>query len=340
MDGYNFRCAFSHVLQRHGETGSFPQTLQQTDGRPWSSSVPDLTLAVSSASSMAMARRKARKQKQAAKYAHRNTPSQRFATCKVQGHFRFLDLPAELRNRVYGYLFTAGEDVWLARDSASDRRKPASRLGLLQTCRQIHDEAEAMPYALNHLCVDGHALGHVVPPGSPSAHGQHARFLNSLTPTRYESITSLTIWTSKSCNMAALARFFRCLKSLPSLRFLHLGLEWWLCGVVRTAIEDKAFDFSLLSHGTLEAIEVSPRQTWFPMTASELENQLQAVIDKLQVTRKIAKAVRKAVEEGAFDRSVVSKSDRAFEGGKGTEPAAEMVLVKQAASTGDVQSVV
>ena len=68
---------------------------------------------------------------------------------------RLLTLPAEIRIRIYDYVLyvpTADGKLTLVkrRQRVSDN-EPYSVLAILQTCRQIRNEAEAVFYHINHL---------------------------------------------------------------------------------------------------------------------------------------------------------------------------------------------
>lgn len=66
-------------------------------------------------------------------------------TANPLGTFRFLDLPAELRNKVYTNVLT--------RDPTKTR---GAHPQLLATCRKIHDEASGLLYSLNQIDVYVH----------------------------------------------------------------------------------------------------------------------------------------------------------------------------------------
>ena len=87
-----------------------------------------------------------------------------------QTHSRLLQLTPELRNLIYDYVFTAaapptpimlpshpaqhGTVINFVHNTSLKRLlspPPPSILSLLQTCRQIHDEASAIFYHINHL---------------------------------------------------------------------------------------------------------------------------------------------------------------------------------------------
>ena len=57
--------------------------------------------------------------------------------------FRFLSLPAELRRRIYSYLFNNGTiyNLILRSDPSDDHADPQEALHIRLVCRQIHEEA-------------------------------------------------------------------------------------------------------------------------------------------------------------------------------------------------------
>ncbi|KAF2993580.1 hypothetical protein E8E13_000236 [Curvularia kusanoi] len=56
----------------------------------------------------------------------------------------FLELPAEIRNMIYSYVFPEGAALLLARHSGRGYIAMSDRLELLYTCRQIFEEATSM----------------------------------------------------------------------------------------------------------------------------------------------------------------------------------------------------
>ena len=70
---------------------------------------------------------------------------------RPQTQCRLLALPPEIRNRIYDYtLYVATTDGKVTIDKRSSA-KAYSVLSLLQTCRQVNQEAEGMFYRINHL---------------------------------------------------------------------------------------------------------------------------------------------------------------------------------------------
>lgn len=73
-----------------------------------------------------------------------------------EGHFRFLDLPAELRNTIYDILLVIPGTTFPVTESLTTskyrkRTVPESALNILCDTRQIHREAYAHFYSQNHL---------------------------------------------------------------------------------------------------------------------------------------------------------------------------------------------
>ncbi|KAK3699113.1 hypothetical protein LTR37_016587 [Vermiconidia calcicola] len=67
-----------------------------------------------------------------------------------QQQSRLLSLPPEIRNRIYHYVLVSERDlVW---HIGSRSRSPYTFLALLETCRQIDEEAGTTPYHYNRLC--------------------------------------------------------------------------------------------------------------------------------------------------------------------------------------------
>lgn len=73
-----------------------------------------------------------------------------------EGHFRFLDLSAELRNIIYDMLLVIPGTTFPVTESLTTTKSrkgavPGSALNLLCVSRQIHREAYAHFYSQNHL---------------------------------------------------------------------------------------------------------------------------------------------------------------------------------------------
>ena len=99
--------------------------------------------------------------------------------CTREGPFRFLNLPPELRNRIYGFSFTQtprygglgklvvlAPSPWSVISNSNDwEGSNRSILAILQTSRQVYDEARDLPYTHNFIRFDrfedlGEFVGH------------------------------------------------------------------------------------------------------------------------------------------------------------------------------------
>ncbi|KAK5121224.1 hypothetical protein LTR85_005390 [Meristemomyces frigidus] len=66
-------------------------------------------------------------------------------------HCRLLNLPPEIRNRICGYVLVDEGIVTLKQREVGQAYATANRLAILQSCRQVLGEAEALFYLENHL---------------------------------------------------------------------------------------------------------------------------------------------------------------------------------------------
>lgn len=75
----------------------------------------------------------------------------------------FLDLPAEIRNSVYDFLFKFDTELRLKccgrPDISQAAAAPVQGIALLSTCRQIHEEATTILYSQNTFAM-GDTLEH------------------------------------------------------------------------------------------------------------------------------------------------------------------------------------
>lgn len=106
------------------------------------------------------------------------------ASCSYK-HCGFLALPPELRNRIYADHFTLVDEWFYSPYKVPVRykswRDEPSVLALLQTCRQIRDEAEGIFFSANHLET---SLSEIVGPRS---------VLSMLSTVRCQSVRRLTL---------------------------------------------------------------------------------------------------------------------------------------------------
>lgn len=121
-----------------------------------------------------------------------------------EGEFPFLELPGEIREKIYGFSFLQD----------GNQRKSASHRGsihtaLLGTCRQVYNEARHLPLTINKLCFSS----------SLSAH-DFLGFL--LAPTQRDLVTSMHIefhmrdFTNSSWQLL--------MRELAKMPITHLGL--------------------------------------------------------------------------------------------------------------------
>jgi hypothetical protein len=145
-----------------------------------------------------------------------------------KGHFRFLDLPPELRNRVYALMLifpgvtypkldkptsVTYQFPYLRAVDRDDIAVPHSALALLEVNRQIHNEASALFYRKNDLVF------------SYPAHLQD--FAQSLDRDRLESVSSLTLFhkNHKEGGISTIDSTLRALRRMRGLRKFHLLVE-------------------------------------------------------------------------------------------------------------------
>jgi len=156
-------------------------------------------------------------------------PSAKTATKQLDGlPFRFLSLPAELRNRIYNLLFNFEGGVTLSKrlptsalrsgthkkvDKVKEGPILSSVLALLQTNRQIYQEARAVFYVQNNLTFYW------------PLHLQ--AFLSETSNDRTDYISEITIWCSNTSEggVSCMDVVFENLRRLRSLRRLHLRFE-------------------------------------------------------------------------------------------------------------------
>jgi len=135
---------------------------------------------------------------------------------RPKGKFRFLDLPSEIRDRIYEHVFLEPHTVDL---SPENRKNLAPRLELLQVSRQIYNEAYPVFYGRNTF--------RVFPTHDQCFHTKWV--LLTRLPRRYrKAITSMELrlgpgWTKppKSWNTGAQLG----LKDCTSLRRLKIFIE-------------------------------------------------------------------------------------------------------------------
>lgn len=108
--------------------------------------------------------------------------------------FHFLDLSGELKNRIYEYVFTVSSDAHGLVRMVKFKRKSRtpSMLALLETCRQIKNEAEGLVFSTNHLDILAHHLGSADPTDNADEE-KAGEFLNSISLSRVHSITKLQV---------------------------------------------------------------------------------------------------------------------------------------------------
>lgn len=71
--------------------------------------------------------------------------------------FRLLDLPAELRLRIYEHALTAPDHaIRIYYSYQRNRVNPNLALALLRTCRQVYSETQNIPYQQNAVYVHAH----------------------------------------------------------------------------------------------------------------------------------------------------------------------------------------
>ncbi|KAK5121256.1 hypothetical protein LTR85_005422 [Meristemomyces frigidus] len=134
-----------------------------------------------------------------------------------QASCRLLALPPELRNNIFELVLTvqpdSGDAVTISHASRLDPPAP-SVLAILQTCRQVRDEAQTVFYHANHLRCYYHNLG-LVGIGNMT----QFNFLGSISPTRRAAIRAMTVIVSDGVEAK---RAVKVMQRLPGLRSLCL----------------------------------------------------------------------------------------------------------------------
>ena len=147
---------------------------------------------------------------------------------KRKGQFRFLELPPEIRNSIYDLLLVfpgvthpkidkptsaTCQFPYLRRVDKTDVPFPHSALSILQTNRQIHNEAVGMFYRQNDFVF------------SYPAHMQD--FIQSLERERLESVSSLTLFhkNHNEGGLSTMATTLKLIRRLRGLKKFHLLIE-------------------------------------------------------------------------------------------------------------------
>jgi len=145
-----------------------------------------------------------------------------------KGEFRFLELPPEIRNKIYSTLLVFSGVTYLKIDKPTsttcqfpylrqiykeDIPVSHSALSILQTNRQIHNEAVGMFYRQNDFVF------------SYPAHLQD--FVQSLEHDRLESVSSLTLFHKNHTEggLSTMATTLKLIRRLRGLRKFHLLVE-------------------------------------------------------------------------------------------------------------------
>lgn len=134
----------------------------------------------------------------------------------AQQQSRLLSLPAEIRNRIYHYVLAVnkskhGEDnvAAVVHDTCFYRHDGPSVLSMLQTCKQLHNEAEAIFYTINWLELPPRGIG---------------LFTESISPTRLFAIRRIYIRGIEHAEYLATITLKR-LCAMPQLHTLHLNFD-------------------------------------------------------------------------------------------------------------------
>lgn len=209
------------------------------------------------------------------------SPRQLSALEKPKQSFRFLDLPPELRNRVYTYAFTIQTEdgeVDLANRSTIGKRG-GSHLHILQTCRQIHEEAQCIFYAINNLSIDSAALGKLEP-----ERWSDRGFLYSTSEARLRAITNFTVRIYGG--RLGIQNTLHVLRCLVGLKTLHLRLDTvYAGGIVKRGSLQKDFRTVVESAPALETITLSGFGTARSATRARAQALLQGFIDAVRAGR-------------------------------------------------------
>lgn len=149
--------------------------------------------------------------------------------------FRFLDLPPELRNMIYGYTFNGygsngpskidihatseKTELFGWYDTCFEGSKPTMRLGLLTTCRKIHKETASLFYGSQTFQIRTNQLYH---------------FLSRL-PLHIKYIRKVEISQPYSLSQPPMGKLKKGLRLLTGMEHLeHLQIDTWNLGARST----------------------------------------------------------------------------------------------------------